>query len=205
MFWNLCWHTLERLFCLASAGLEQMFWTNETHPRGAAQTPLALPYPFRTWPGSGTLAEQDKREERKLLYIGRYRPELLLDLGIFRAGTKKHMGRTFIFKVCIISKFCVLFHPHNTFFIITPRSVWHIVVQLLCRCFSISDFTVKYLCSNVRCLRGGPFSTQRHHYTRCPCRFFILKRYNLLLCRHRLWDRVNQTIAINQGMKQVKC
>ena len=44
---------------------------------------------------------------------------------------------------------------------VTPRSVWPIVVRLLCRCFSISDFTVKYLRSSVRCLRGGgvPYPT----------------------------------------------
>ena len=37
----------------------------ERRLRGAAQTLLALPYPFRTWPGSGTWAERDKREVRK--------------------------------------------------------------------------------------------------------------------------------------------
>ena len=62
--------------------------------RGAAQTPLALPYLFRTWPGSGTWAERDKREVRNFLYLGGIRPsyvfarytlELFLDLGICRA------------------------------------------------------------------------------------------------------------------------
>ena len=53
--------------------------------RGAAQTPLAPLYPFRTWPGLGTLAERDKREVRKFLYFGRYAPELFLDLGVCRA------------------------------------------------------------------------------------------------------------------------
>ena len=42
-------------------------------------------YPFRTWPGSGTWAERDKREVRKFLYFGRQTPELFLDLGICRA------------------------------------------------------------------------------------------------------------------------
>ena len=57
----------------------------ECRLRMAAQTPLALPYPFRTWPGSGTWAELDKREVREFLYFGRYTPELFLDLGICRA------------------------------------------------------------------------------------------------------------------------
>ena len=38
-------------------------WTNETCHRGAAQTPLTLPYSFRTWPGSGTWANREKLEE----------------------------------------------------------------------------------------------------------------------------------------------
>ena len=41
-------------------------------------------YPFRTWPGSGTWAERDKREVRTFLYSGRHTPELFLDLGICR-------------------------------------------------------------------------------------------------------------------------
>ena len=57
----------------------------ERRLRGAAQTSLALPYPFRTWSGSGTWPERDKQEVRKFLYFGRYTPELFLDLGICRA------------------------------------------------------------------------------------------------------------------------
>ena len=30
--------------------------------RGAAPSPLTLPHPFRTWPGTGMEAERDKRE-----------------------------------------------------------------------------------------------------------------------------------------------
>ena len=58
MFGILRWHTLERLFCLTSAGLERLFvlidvcraYTNETRKslRGAAPTPLTLPYPLGT-------------------------------------------------------------------------------------------------------------------------------------------------------------
>ena len=54
----------------------------ERRLRGAAQTPLALPYLFRAWTGSGMWAERDKREVLNFLYFGRYTPELLLDLGI---------------------------------------------------------------------------------------------------------------------------
>ena len=176
-------------------------WTNGTRSRGAAQTPLALPYPFRTWQGSGTWAEWDKRQGRKFWYFGRYTPELFLDLGICTASTKKAYGRTFISKLVSFPTFGVLVCPHNTFVMVTPRSVWSIVVRMLCRCFSTSDFTVKYLCSNVRCLRGESFFQQRHHYTQCLCRFPILERYNVLFCGHRLWDIVNHTIAINRGMK----
>ena len=57
----------------------------ERRLRGAAQTPLALPNPFGTWPGSGAWAERDKRELRTFLYFGRYTPELSLNLGICRA------------------------------------------------------------------------------------------------------------------------
>ena len=55
----------------------------ERRLRGAAQTPLALPYPFRTWPGSGTWAERNKRKVHNFYFcFGRYTPELFLDLGI---------------------------------------------------------------------------------------------------------------------------
>ena len=169
--------------------------------RGAAQTPLALPYPFRTWPGSGTWAERDKREVRKILYFGRYTPELFLDLGICRAWRNKtYIWQNIFFQVGAISKLASYFVPHHTFFMVTPRSVWFIVVRLLCSCFLISDFTVKYLCSSLRCLRGGPFPTQRHPYTQCVGWFFILAINNLLLCGHRLWDRESQTVTIDQGI-----
>ena len=68
----------------------------EHHLRGAAQTPLALPYPFRTRPGSGTWGKRDKREVRKFLYFGRYTPKLFSDLGIAirqSLNKKKYMGK----------------------------------------------------------------------------------------------------------------
>ena len=41
---------------------------------GAAPTPLALPYPFRTSPWTRMDAERDKREARKILHLERYSP-----------------------------------------------------------------------------------------------------------------------------------
>ena len=43
----------------------------ERRLREVAQTPLALPNPFRTWPGSGAWAEQDKRKVHTFLFFGR--------------------------------------------------------------------------------------------------------------------------------------
>ena len=57
----------------------------ERRLRGAAPTPLALPYPFRTWPGSGMGAERDKREVAKVLYIEEVLSSLRLDLDVCRA------------------------------------------------------------------------------------------------------------------------
>ena len=45
----------------------------ERRLRGAAApSPLALPYPFRTWPGTGVGAERDKQKVRKKMYCERY-------------------------------------------------------------------------------------------------------------------------------------
>ena len=85
MFWILRWHTLERLFCLTSAGLERLFAlldicrvsTNETRIslrgaaptrkslRGAASTPLALPSPLGTSTWTRMDAERDKGKGAK--------------------------------------------------------------------------------------------------------------------------------------------
>ena len=97
---------------------------------------------------------------------------------------EKNIWENMYFQVGIISKLASYFVPTTHFFKVTSRSVWPIVVRLLCRCLSISDFAVKYLCSSVRCLRGGAFPAQRHRYSQCPCRFFIQEIYNLLLCGH---------------------
>ena len=49
--------------------------------RGAAPIPLALPYPFRTWSGSGMGAERDKREVTKnfVFWGGTLEPSVHLD------------------------------------------------------------------------------------------------------------------------------
>ena len=72
-------------YAILGTGILGQIASFERRLRGAAPTSFALPYPFRTWPGSGTWAERDKREVRNLLYYGRYAPELFLDLGICRA------------------------------------------------------------------------------------------------------------------------
>ena len=58
---------------------------------------------------------------------------------------KKYMGKL-LFPSWQNFQIGFVFRPHHTFFMVTPRSIRPIVVRLLCRCFSISDFTVKYLC-----------------------------------------------------------
>ena len=90
-------------------------WTNETRPRGAAQTPLALPYPFRTWPGSGTWAERDKREVRKFLYFGQYTPELFLNLGIISRAWTKTYGKIFISKLASFPNWLLISSPRHFF------------------------------------------------------------------------------------------
>ena len=65
----------------------------ERRLRGAAQTPLALPYPFRTWPGSGTWAERDRREVRNFLYLGGTRPSYSWILAYAELRRKTHMGK----------------------------------------------------------------------------------------------------------------
>ena len=85
-------------YAILGTGILGQIASFERRLRGAAQTPLALPYPFRTWPRSGTCAERDKRAVRKLLYFGRYTPELFLYLGIYaELERKNYMGKTFTF------------------------------------------------------------------------------------------------------------
>ena len=199
---------------------------------GGGSNAPCQPYPFRTRPGSGTLAERDKREVRNFFNFGRYTPELFLDLGISRAWTKKTCGKHVFpswhhFQIGFILRFHTLFSwSHLEAFGLLCKSYdW-----LLCRCFWISDVKVNYLCSSafffffilrwmgkkklklntlprifersLSARRAVPYPTTSLH--QCPCWFVILEIYNLLYGR-RLWYRVNQTIARNQRTKQVKC
>ena len=70
-------------YAILGTGILGQIVSFERRLRGVAQTSLALPYPFRIWPGSGAWAERDKREVRKILYFGRYTPELFLELDIY--------------------------------------------------------------------------------------------------------------------------
>ena len=62
--------------------------------RGAAPTPFALPYPFRTWPGTRMGAERDKREVRKFFYLRWY---FRANFGILMYGKVERVkhGETF--------------------------------------------------------------------------------------------------------------
>ena len=117
----------------------------ERRLRGAAQMPLALPYPLRTWPRSGTWAERDKREVRIFLYFGRYTPQLFLQM---QSLNERNYGKTLISKLASFPNWLLISSPQHDV-MVTPRSVWPIVLRLLFRCFSISDFTVESLCSSV--------------------------------------------------------
>ena len=82
-------------------------------------------------------------------FLGGIRPSYSWILAYAELERKKTLESIYL-HVGIVSKIGFLFRPHNTFFTVTPRSVWPIIVRrLLCRCFSISDFTVKFLCSSV--------------------------------------------------------
>ena len=98
----------------------------------SGKTPLTLPYPFRFWPGSGTWAERDKREVRKILYFRRYTPELFLDLGIYQGiheelerKKRKYGGKHLFPSWHNPNRRLISSPPH--FFMVTPGSVRPIV------------------------------------------------------------------------------
>ena len=72
--------------------------------RGTAQTPLALSYPFCTWPGSSMWAERDNREARNILVFERYTPEVFLDLGIYMQSLNENTWDNVYFQIGITSK-----------------------------------------------------------------------------------------------------
>ena len=181
-------------YAILGAGILGQIASFERRLRGAAPTPLALPYPFRIWPGSGTWAERDKREVCKKMYFGRCTPELFLILAYRLYAElerkKRIYGKALISKVAHHFQIGFLFRPPATPFHghaskrlahCAHRTTDCCVVAFRYRSSRLNTF----LCSSVRCLRGGAFPTQ-HHYTQCPCSFFILERYNLFSCGHRL-------------------
>ena len=95
-------------YAIRGTGILGQIASFERRLRGAAQTPLALPYPFRTWPGSGTWTERDKREKSvSFCILGGIRPcELFSDLGIYMQSlNEKIMWENIYFlQVAIISK-----------------------------------------------------------------------------------------------------
>ena len=88
------------------------------------------------------------------------------------------------FQIGIISKLVSYFVP-NTFFFHghTSKRLAYYRTTAVSLLFDIGVHGQTPLFE--RCLRGGPFPTQRHYYTQCPCRIFIIERYNLF-CGHRL-------------------
>ena len=72
---------------------------------------------------------------RKVLYFGRYTSELFLDLGIYiyryaELEQRNHMGKH-VYPRWHNFKIGFLFSPHHNFFIVTPRSVWPVVVHIV--------------------------------------------------------------------------
>ena len=133
--------------------------------RGAAQTPLALPY--RSAPGQDRVRGLSETSEKcaDFCILGGIRPIYFWILAYAELERKNHIGNHLLpswhhFQIGFLCRL------HHTFFMVTPRSVWPSVQSydwLLL--LSISEVTVKYLCSSVRCLRGEPFPTQQHRYT----------------------------------------
>ena len=136
----------------------------ELRLRGAAQMALSLPYPFRTWPGSGTWAERNKREVHKFwVFFWAVYPRGLHIHAEFEA--KKH-GKTLFSKLAL---FPICLH------ISSPRHFFpgHTSKRLACD-GTIALSLLVDLVLHVQipmfknCFREGAFPTQRHQYTQCP-------------------------------------
>ena len=108
-------------YAILETGILGQIASFERRLRGAAQTPLALPYPFRTWPGSGTWAERDKREAFFSI-LGGIRPSYSWILAYAEFKRKKHMGKL-LFPSWHHFQIGFLFCSHHTFFMVTPQSV----------------------------------------------------------------------------------
>ena len=172
-------------YAILGTGILGQMALSERRLRGAAQTLLALPYPFRTWPGSGTWAERDKREVLIFFVLGGIRLSYACILAYAELERKTHiyMGKH-IFPSWHRFQIGILFRPHHTFFMVIPRSVWPIVVRLLCRCFSIHG-CIPFFERSLSSRGAVPYPTTSLH----PVSVLILhpgEIYNLLLCGHRL-------------------
>ena len=130
------------------------FASFERRLRGATQTPLAVPYPFRTWPVPGRRGLSETSEKYAIFCIlGGIRPNYSWILACAELELKKHTG-THYPKVTIIYKLASYFVPTTLF-------TWsHLIAFAL----------LSYDCCVV---------AFRYHYTQCPCLFCILERCNI--------------------------
>ena len=104
-------------YAILGTGILGQIASFERRLRWAAQTPLALPYPFRTWPGSGTWAERDKREVRNFfVFSAVYARAILGSWHIYaELELKKHIWENIYFQVGKISKLASDFVPTTVF------------------------------------------------------------------------------------------
>ena len=142
----------------------------ERRLREPAQTPRALPYLIRSAPGRDRVCGLSETSEKcsNFCILGGIRPSYSWILAYAELERKKHMGKK-KFHVSIISKLASYFVPHNTFFMATPSSKR----LAYCRTTAVLlRFDIRFhgqIPLFERCLREGPFPTQRHHCTQCLC------------------------------------
>ena len=108
-------------YAILGTGIVGQIDSFERRLQGAAQTPLALTYPFRTWPYSGTWAERDEREVRKFFVFWAVYARASLGSWPTKSLNEKNMWENIYFQIGF------LLRPHHTFFMATPRSVLPIV------------------------------------------------------------------------------
>ena len=132
LFWGIWSGALFRLgltqYSVLGTGILDQIGSFERRLRGTAQTPLALPYPFRTWPGSGTWDERDKREVHNFLYFGRCTPELFFGSGHIYAELERKnilgMGKhSFPSKLASFSNWLLISSPPHFFHRHTSKSL----------------------------------------------------------------------------------
>ena len=84
---------------------------------GAAQTPLALPYPFRTWPRSSKWAERDKREVHRFFVFWAVYARAILGSWHMQGLNEKNITENIYFQVGIVSKLV-------SYFVLTTLFSW---------------------------------------------------------------------------------